>query len=140
MASASRPSSSRATLPARKQFTPELRMAFLGLIEEGHTQASAAEVCEISSETVRREKKDNPDFALAFRVARSKPTGKIRNALFKKALTGNVPAIKEYREHWTEVDLAEESGPDDEDDIAKEQAAAVARLREQLPDMNATEG
>lgn len=127
-------------MPARKEFTPELRVALLALIEEGHTQASAAEVVGVSSETVRREKHDNPDFALAFKVARSRPTGALRNALFRKAMTGHVPAIKEYREHWTEVDLAEESGPDDEEDIAKEQAAAAARLREMLPDMDATEG
>lgn len=122
---------------AQTKLTDQAKVTVLQLIEEGHTQASAAEAVGVTSEAIRQAKHRDPQFSASFELAKSRTKGNVRSALYAKALTGNVAAIKEWREHWAE-DLSETVEEDNEMD--KERAAAAARLFETLPGMEDVEG
>ena len=102
----------------RNKFDTIKRNEYLGLLRQGHTRGLAASLVGIHRATVSIHMKKDSGFAEAVSEAESDAVGKVENALFEAAISGNVTAIQVYlynrnSERWADrrsVRLAGEGG------------------------------
>jgi predicted transcriptional regulator len=83
-----------------------------GLASRGLTEQQIADSLGVSSDTIGRRKKKYADFAEAIKRGHAKGVGKIANALFEQAMSGQVAAAIFYmknRANWT--DKQQHTGP-----------------------------
>lgn len=94
------------------------RTAYLEHISNGHTRGYAASLVGIHRSTIVNHMKDDKDFAQAVSEAEGDAIGKIENALFEAANSGNVTAIQVFLynrdpKRWSDkrnIQLAGEGG------------------------------
>jgi hypothetical protein len=94
------------------------KTAYLEHISNGHTRGYAATLVGLHRTTILRHMKDDKDFAQAVTEAEADAIGKIENALFEAAQSGNVTAIQVFLynrdpKRWSDkrnVQLAGEGG------------------------------
>jgi len=102
----------------RNKFDSIKKDAYLELLKQGHTRGLAASLVGIHRATVSIHMKKDKGFAEAVSEAESDAIGKVENALFEAAISGNVTAIQVYLynrnpERWADrrsVRLAGEGG------------------------------
>jgi len=102
----------------RNKFDSIKKDEYLGLLRQGHTRGLAASLVGIHRATVSTHMKKDTGFAEAVSEAESDAIGKVENALFEAAMSGNVTAIQVYLynrnpERWADrrsVRLAGEGG------------------------------
>jgi len=102
----------------RNKFDSIKKDAYLALLGQGHTRGLAASLVGIHRATVSTHMKKDRGFAEAVSEAESDAIGKVENALFEAATSGNVTAIQVYLynrdpKRWTDrrsVRLAGEGG------------------------------
>ncbi len=102
----------------RNKFDSIKKDEYLALLRQGHTRGLAASLVGIHRATVSTHMKKDNEFADAVSEAESDAIGKVENALFEAAISGNVTAIQVYLynrnpERWADrrsVRLAGEGG------------------------------
>jgi len=102
----------------RNKFDTIKKDEYLELLRQGHTRGHAASLVGIHRATVGIHMKKDRGFAEAVSEAESDAIGKVENALFEAAISGNVTAIQVYLynrnpERWSDrrsVRLAGEGG------------------------------
>jgi len=102
----------------RNKFDSIKKDEYLALLRQGHTRGLAASLVGIHRATVSTHMKKDKGFAEAVSEAESDAIGKVENALFEAATSGNVTAIQVYLynrnpERWADrrsVRLAGEGG------------------------------
>ncbi|MFC1929742.1 class I SAM-dependent methyltransferase [Chloroflexota bacterium] len=102
----------------RNKFDSIKKDEYLELLRQGHTRGLAASLVGIHRATVSTHMKKDKGFAEAVSEAESDAIGKVENALFEAAISGNVTAIQVYLynrnpERWADrrsVRLAGEGG------------------------------
>jgi hypothetical protein len=102
----------------RNKFDSIKKDEYLALLRQGHTRGLAASLVGIHRATVSTHMKKDKGFAEAVSEAESDAIGKVENALFEAAISGNVTAIQVYLynrnpERWADrrsVRLAGEGG------------------------------
>ncbi len=102
----------------RNKFDSIKKDEYLGLLRQGHTRGLAASLVGIHRATASIHMKKDTGFAEAVSEAESDAVGKVENALFEAAISGNVTAIQVYLynrnpERWADrrsVRLAGEGG------------------------------
>ncbi len=80
----------------RNKFDTIKRNEYLELLRQGHTRGLAASLVGIHRATVSTHMKKDSEFAEAVSEAESDAIGKVENALFEAATSGNVTAIQVY--------------------------------------------
>jgi len=91
----------------RNKFDSIKKDEYLALLRQGHTRGLAASLVGIHRATVSTHMKKENGFAEAVSEAESDAIGKVENALFEAAMSGNVTAIQVYLynrnpERWTD--------------------------------------
>lgn len=91
----------------RNKFDNIKKDEYLALLREGHTRGLAASLVGVHRATVSIHMKKDRRFAKAVSEAESDAVGKIENALFEAAKSGNVTAIQVYlynrdSERWSD--------------------------------------
>jgi hypothetical protein len=102
----------------RNKFDSIKKDEYLALLRQGHTRGLAASLVGIHRATVSIHMNKDRGFAEAVSEAESDAIGKVENALFEAAISGNVTAIQVYLynrnpERWADkrsVRLASEGG------------------------------
>ena len=102
----------------RNKFDNIKKQEYLALLRQGHTRGLAASLVGIHRATVSIHMKKDKAFENAVSEAESDAIGKVENALFEAAISGNVTAIQVYLynrnpERWADrrsVRLAGEGG------------------------------
>ena len=102
----------------RNKFDSIKKDEYLALLRQGHTRGLAASLAGIHRATASIHMKKDTGFSEAVSEAESDAIGKVENALFEAAISGNVTAIQVYLynrnpERWTDrrsVRLAGEGG------------------------------
>ncbi len=102
----------------RNKFDSIKKDEYLALLRQGHTRGLAASLVGIHRATVSIHMKKDSGFAEAVSEAESDAIGKVENALFEAAISGNVTAIQVYLynrepERWADrrnIRLAGEGG------------------------------
>ena len=102
----------------RNKFDSIKKDEYLELLRQGHTRGLAASLVSIHRATVSIHMKKDKEFAGAVSEAESDAIGKVENALFQAAISGNVTEQQVYLynrnpERWTDrrsIRLAGEGG------------------------------
>jgi hypothetical protein len=76
------------------KFGPKKREVYFQALREGARRTAAAKAAGISSEWVRRTRKDDPHFAEQESEAELDANERVEDAMFKSALEGNVTAMQ----------------------------------------------
>ncbi len=127
----------------RNKFDTPKKDEYLALLKQGHTRGLAASLVGIHRATVSIHMKKDNGFAEAVSEAESDAIGKVENALFEAATSGNVTAIQVYLynrnpERWTDrrsVRLAGEGGGPievKESDVKAKVIGIIARLSNRI--------
>jgi len=99
------------------QITPELCKKAESLAAQGLTMEQIAHTLGMGERTLYEKVKEYSHFSQAIEQGRSKGIAQVTNALFKKAIDGDVPAQKYYlnnrdNANWKDRINNEHSGPD----------------------------
>ena len=102
----------------RNKFDSIKKDEYLALLRRGHTRGLAASLVGIHRATVSVHMRKDNGFADAISIAESDAIGKVENALFEAAISGNVTAIQVYLynrnpDRWTDrrnIRIAGEGG------------------------------